>query len=266
MRRVMVRAATVLLTILVAAPAAGAMAATAVPAAYGKACQNQSKTKAAGEKQTPFAKCVTAMTRLAKAQSRSPASACATLPRKPAAGSKTSPRSRCVKAGTALIRHGNGIDRAFVDAMIPHHLAGIEMAKVAQSAGQTGFVRGLASSIITAQTLEVAKLRKMSAKLKAAGMKAVSLGLTRAEMGTDRDASDLVGASPFDRVFTELMIAHHQAAMTITKVVLEKGVDKELRDLTGEIVSAQSQEIRIMQQFLTLGPGSGGPPVNDGPH
>ena len=255
MRRVMWCSATALLAVLVLAPAASAQDAQS---AYGKRCRDQQAAH--------VAKCVTAMARLAKAQTRSPKTACAALPRKPVPGSRKSPYSRCVKAGTALIRHGNGIDRAFVDAMIAHHLTAVKIAEIGRSAGQTAFVRGLAASIVTAHNRELGELRKMSAKLKAGGIKAVGLGLTRAERGVDRNPSALVGANPFDIAFVDMMIAHHQAAITISKALLEKGVDKEARDLAGEIVSALTQEVQIMKTFRAQGPGSGGPGAGDLPH
>ena len=259
------RAAVVLLAAVAVAPAAPASAAGTVPSAYAKRCQDQSRQPVAGSKRTPFATCVVAMARLAEAKSRSSRIACSGLPRK-RAGSQSSPYSRCVKAGTALIRHGNGIDRAFVDDMVAHHVVAVEMAKLAQSKGQTPFIRGLASSIVTSQNSEIAALRKISAKLKAAGIKRVGLGLTRAETGIDHDASKLAGANPFDIAFVDLMIPHHQGAIAMSNVLLAKGAGEQTLDLAREIKSVQSQEVQIMQTFRTQGTGDGGHPVSDQPH
>jgi len=72
--------------------------------AYGKHCQDQSKKRVAGEKGTPFSKCVTAMAKLAKGTTKSPRTACKAESKKRVAGQKGTPFSRCVSAGAKLLR------------------------------------------------------------------------------------------------------------------------------------------------------------------
>jgi hypothetical protein len=72
--------------------------------AYGRYCQNQSKSHVAGQKGTPFSQCVTAMARLATGRSSSPTTACSSMSRKHVAGEKGTPFSRCVAAGAKLLR------------------------------------------------------------------------------------------------------------------------------------------------------------------
>ncbi len=49
-------------------------------------------------------------------------------------------------------------DRAFIDAMIPHHESAIEMAQVASEESDIPEIQGLAEDIIEAQTLEIDRL------------------------------------------------------------------------------------------------------------
>jgi hypothetical protein len=72
--------------------------------AYGRYCQNQSKTHVAGQKGTPFSQCVTAMAKLATGTSSSPTAACSTMSKKHVAGEKGTPFSRCVAAGAKLLK------------------------------------------------------------------------------------------------------------------------------------------------------------------
>jgi len=256
-----------LLAVLLAAGAAGASPLhAAAPSssdarAYGKHCQGQSKTRTAGARLTPFARCVTAMARLAGAGSRSPRIACAGLSRKRVAGAGATPYARCVRSGARLIRHGNGIDRAFVDEMIPHHVAAVEMARLAPGRAQTPFVLGLASEIIRSQNAEIATMRRMSARLRAAGIRPVSMRLSRAEMGMDHDASHLLNANPFDVAFAQMMIPHHQGAITMSRVLLARGAARATKQLARQIMSSQSSEIRAMRGFLAQ---AGAPPVAPG--
>lgn len=52
--------------------------------------------------------------------------------------------------------------------------------------------------------------------------------------------------------FVEGMIPHHQGAIDMAKVVLEKGSDPEIRKLAEGIVKAQESEIKMMQDWLAV--------------
>ena len=77
---------------------------TAQRRAYGRYCADQSKRHVAGQKGTPFSRCVTAMARLAGGEAESPREACRTLSKKRVAGQKGTPYSRCVSAAARLQR------------------------------------------------------------------------------------------------------------------------------------------------------------------
>lgn len=50
--------------------------------------------------------------------------------------------------------------------------------------------------------------------------------------------------------FVAGMIPHHQGAIDMAKVVLEKGKDPEIKKLAEGIVAAQESEIKMMQDWL----------------
>jgi hypothetical protein len=72
------------------------------PKAYGVLCKKESKKHIAGQKGTPFSQCVTAMAKLAKGESSSPAKACSKESKKHIAGQKGTPFSQCVAAAAKL--------------------------------------------------------------------------------------------------------------------------------------------------------------------
>jgi hypothetical protein len=72
--------------------------------AYGRYCQNQSRRHVAGQKDTPFSQCVTAMASLATGQTSSSWAACSALSRKHVASQTGAPFSRCVVAGAKLLK------------------------------------------------------------------------------------------------------------------------------------------------------------------
>jgi uncharacterized protein (DUF305 family) len=226
---------------------------------FRKHCLNQSKSPAAGAKATPYAICLTAMRRLARGESRSPKTACAKLSRKRVGGAQASPNGTCVAAGTKLVKDGNGVDRAYLEQMIPHHVGAVEMARIALAQTQTDFLRELATTIVSSQNAEIARMRSMLARLKAAGMPAAPLGLSKAQMGMDHDMSHLVGADPFDVVFVDMMIPHHQGAVTMSDVVFDKGTSAAVRRLARDITDSQRNEIRNMRDFRVRLTGSADP-------
>jgi uncharacterized protein (DUF305 family) len=51
-------------------------------------------------------------------------------------------------------------DRAFIDAMIPHHESAIEMAGVALDESENAEIRRIAGAIVQAQESEIAEMQR----------------------------------------------------------------------------------------------------------
>ena len=170
--------------------------------------------------------------------------------------------------GAAQGAPGNGIDRAFVADMIPHHQSAVQMAKIAQRRGQSEFVKDLADDIIRTQNDEISTMRSIAAKLDDAGVKAQDLGIAEHAMGMDNDLAKLRDADPFDREFIDMMIPHHQGAIRMARVELDKGSSPQAKKLAEQIIKAQTSEIDAMNMHRTDEFGSaspaGGVPPEDG--
>ena len=162
---------------------------------------------------------------------------------------------------------GNGIDRAFVDDMIPHHESAVDMAMVAERRAQSAFVKTLAKDIIRSQRTEITTMQGIAARLESAGVKAKSLGIPGHQMGMDASMSELQSARPFDRAFIDMMIPHHQGAIRMARVEIAEGSNAEAKDLATEIIVAQAREIRAMNKHRTEefgGPSpTGGVPADE---
>lgn len=151
---------------------------------------------------------------------------------------------------------GNGTDRAFVAAMVPHHESAVQMAEIAQKRGESKFVKQLADDIVRTQNAEITTMRREDEALENAGVETGDLGVPEHGMGMDDDPATLETAKPFDRAFLDMMIPHHEGAVTMAKAELDEGGDPELKALAEDIIEAQEREIEEMRKHL--GDGGGG--------
>jgi uncharacterized protein (DUF305 family) len=171
----------------------------------------------------------------------------------PAAGGQDDGRTTRTQTATA----GSGVDRAFVAAMIPHHESAVDMAEMARQRSESGFVKQLADDIIRTQNTEIARMRREDAALAKQGVTPGDLGVPEDMRGMDHDMSMLEKADPFDPAFLEMMIPHHEGAITMAKAELAKGSDPEIKQLAREIIAAQQREIDEMRAELGDDPGDG---------
>lgn len=145
---------------------------------------------------------------------------------------------------------GNGVDRAFVADMIPHHESAVAMAQIALKRGESSFVKELANDIVSSQTTEISTMRREDKALAAGGVMRGALGVSEHMMGMDHDIAALRSAGAFDRAFIEMMIPHHEGALVMAQVELDKGADPELKALAKAIRAAQEREIAKMREHL----------------
>jgi len=146
--------------------------------------------------------------------------------------------------------------QAFLQSMAPHHRSAVEMAKVADTEGQSAFVKNLASEITRTQTEEVAQMEQIHQRLFNAPLKPDmgahgALGLSAQEAGMNHmDGAKMIkGKQPFDRAFVDEMIPHHQGATRMAEAVLTKTDDRQLRSFAEGIIAAQKREISEMKRF-----------------
>ena len=146
---------------------------------------------------------------------------------------------------------GAAFDRAFIDAMVPHHESAIEMATAAKEAGlsQPDLVK-VADDILATQQLEINQMKDWrgewfgSSTIDPNG--ATALGLSESQMGMQHDADALMNSGDVNTDFAQMMITHHQGAIDMAKLAADNAEHEELKDLAEEIISAQEREIKVM--------------------
>lgn len=147
-------------------------------------------------------------------------------------------------------------DQQFLDQMIMHHQNAIMMAQHMIADSKRPELRDLAQRITTAQQREIDQMRqwrqswydapsvsdtqaRMMDQMMGGGM--MSQEQMRQMMGADAD---------FDRMFLQMMIPHHEAAVAMAEQALVQAEHPELKILAQTIITTQRAEITEMRGYL----------------
>lgn len=142
---------------------------------------------------------------------------------------------------------GGEYDQRFIDSMVPHHQAAIDMAKVAQEKGEHPEIKQLANDIAASQGKEI---DQMKAWRKAwYGSDTIAAGMGGQMAGMDTDLKQLAAASPFDKAFIDAMLPHHQSAIAMATEAQAQAMHAEIKQLAKDIVTAQQREIDQMKAW-----------------
>jgi uncharacterized protein (DUF305 family) len=157
---------------------------------------------------------------------------------------------------------GDAFDRAFIDGMVPHHESALEMARSAEAAGLTvPELQQVARDILRTQQAEIDQMKQWrgewygSSEIDPEG--AAALGLSDAEMGMEHDADALLNSADPDQDFAAMMIDHHEGAIAMAELALERAEHDELRALAQDIIDAQQREIEVMKPHAAPGAHEG---------
>jgi uncharacterized protein (DUF305 family) len=181
-------------------------------------------------------------------------------------GSNAAPAATAPSATSSSASAGqahNQADITFLRAMIPHHTQAVEMSKLAAQRASSAQVKDLAARIEAAQQPEIDQMNGMleawNASTPATNGPSMS-GMNHGTMGgtsmpgmmSDQQMQQLnqVSGPAFDRIFLQMMIQHHEGAVTMSKTELTDGQNPEAKALAQSIIAAQQREITEMQTLL----------------
>jgi uncharacterized protein (DUF305 family) len=147
-------------------------------------------------------------------------------------------------------------DLRFLDEMIVHHQMGVVMTQHMVNDSPRAEMRDLANRIITAQQREIAQ---MQAWRREWYPNAPATSWPGGMMGPGMLGPGMMGAgvmrqmhpgADLDRMFIQMMIPHHEDAITLAREALASAEHEEIRKLSGAIISTQAEEIVEMRQYL----------------
>ena len=150
-------------------------------------------------------------------------------------------------------------DVKFMQGMISHHAQAIEMTQLLASRSERDVMHRLAQRIEISQEDEITMMQDW---LRSRDQEVTDTDAYRAPgaermpgMVTEEDMDRLEQAQAidFDRLFLELMVTHHQGALTMVENLLsQRGTaqDSQLFSFTSDITADQSMEIDRMDAML----------------
>jgi uncharacterized protein (DUF305 family) len=144
--------------------------------------------------------------------------------------------------------------------MIPHHQQAVAMANLAQTRAADPKVKQLAAQIKAEQAPEITTMEgwlaawgqpttmpSMPSGTMPSGMPSGMPG-----MMSSADMAKLTAATgkQFDKLFLQMMIAHHRGAIQMAQAELTHGANPDAKALAARIIKSQQAEINTMQKTL----------------
>lgn len=144
----------------------------------------------------------------------------------------------------------NQTDAAFAAAMLPHHQAGVKLGMLAAEKGINPQVRQLGKGIVEEQSRQAQTLTRLVRDFGAEEIPSPPID----QRGT-MDMAALMQASDdeFDRLWLDVISAHHGAAIQMAQIESGGGQAPEAKKLAQSIIRSQSEELtqfnRLVEQM-----------------
>jgi uncharacterized protein (DUF305 family) len=178
------------------------------------------------------------------------AAACTTLP--PAATPTPVPQQ------TPSTR-ASQFDQQFIDMMVGHHRASLEMARIAVTRSQRPEIQEIAAAILAEQPNEIADMQQWRADWFGSPntppldrVPTLDVSLTASGQPITADLGSKVEAlrsapEPFDTAFIDALVPVHQRETDVARMAILQANHQEILDLAGEVLAAQVHEIELLQ-------------------
>jgi uncharacterized protein (DUF305 family) len=177
----------------------------------------------------------------------------------------------------------DSVDAGFARDMSRHHLQAVEMANLALTSSQDPEVQRLAFDISSTQTNQVGRMQgwltlwglpltssDVMSWMDDAAMSghdmsghdmsgsAAADGAVMPGMATETELTELrsLSGTPFDVMFLQLMIRHHQGGLEMAQYGQQHATQAVVRGLAGSIAETQTAETTTMEAMLRERGGS----------
>ncbi|GLZ33440.1 lipoprotein [Lentzea sp. NBRC 105346] len=147
----------------------------------------------------------------------------------------------------------NEADQTYVTMMIVHHQQALTMTELVPSRSANETVKGLASRIADSQKPEIGAMQQWQKQF--GGGAPAHTGHDHAAMPgmasqAQLDALAAARGGDFDRMFLQLMIAHHEGALKMATDLKSNGRNVQAEEMADDVIAVQTDEIKRMRDLL----------------
>jgi uncharacterized protein (DUF305 family) len=146
-------------------------------------------------------------------------------------------------------------DLQFIDTMTHHHQGAIDMAEMAVKKTQNAELKTFAQKIIDDQKKEISQMKDWREKWYAGKPMAMNMEMPgmnegmKMMMGDGMKKFEAATGKEFDLMFLDMMTPHHAGATEMAKEALQKAEHPEIKTLANQIIKAQEEEIKKMNDW-----------------
>lgn len=144
----------------------------------------------------------------------------------------------------------SGMDIMFAQMMIPHHQQAVDMGTLAETRASSPEVKALAATIKAEQAPEIEQMKGWLTAAGASENMGHDMGMGGMLSAAQMTALESATGPAFDALYLAGMIAHHQGAIQMAKMVTGSN-NAEAAALGKAIVESQTKQIEYMQNLLT---------------
>ena len=159
--------------------------------------------------------------------------------------------------GSATLTDQNApFDQRFLNQMIAHHQGAVMSAQMMIADSARPELRDLAQRIITGQQREIDQMGEWRQEWYGTASSGtlpgmMGSGMMGGAMMNREQMRQMMGASAdFDRMFLQMMIPHHEAAIAMAQQALTQAEHPEIKTLAQGIITTQRAEVGEMQGYL----------------
>jgi uncharacterized protein (DUF305 family) len=146
-------------------------------------------------------------------------------------------------------------DLQFIDSMTHHHEGAIQMAEMVLKKSQNEELKKFAQKIIDDQRKENTQMKEWREKWYSGKPAAINMEMPGMKdsmkmlSGEHMKMMEASSGKDFDLHFLDMMIPHHEGAVVMARDALQKAEHQEIKTLANQIIKAQEEEIKKMQEW-----------------
>ena len=148
---------------------------------------------------------------------------------------------------------GKEFEIAFMSEMIEHHAGALEMANMAAPKARRAEVKKAAQKLAASQQQEIAQMTSWLQAWYQQKPDPELRGLMKTDMAPMMAAFREACQRDCDTAFLTHMRHHHQMAIDMAQMALEKSVHLQLRELARKMVSDQAREVAQFAAWSAAG-------------